>query len=184
MKLVNLLKRIDIVDSNLKAQANKAVNQLLTMRNWIIGYYIVEYEQKGEDRAKYGDKLLETIALKLNKKGFSYTNLNLFKQFYLTFPEILQTLSVEFKTAIQKPSIGNEEINLPILQTVSEEFKVETKEDFQSALSLKKSDFSKEKILLAHKIVTKLSFSHIVMLLPMQDEIRRAFYAIEAIKGT
>lgn len=38
--------------------AVKAVNQLATMRNWLIGCYIVEYEQKGADRAQYGEQLL------------------------------------------------------------------------------------------------------------------------------
>jgi hypothetical protein len=36
-------------------QAARAVNMSLTIRNWLIGYYIVEFEQKGEDRAAYGE---------------------------------------------------------------------------------------------------------------------------------
>ena len=42
--------------------AKSAVNQSLTVRNWIIGCYIVEYEQNGNDRAEYGVRLLEDIA--------------------------------------------------------------------------------------------------------------------------
>ena len=41
--------------------AIKAVNQMATLRNWLIGCYIVEYEQKGSDRAKYGDRLLKQL---------------------------------------------------------------------------------------------------------------------------
>ena len=52
MQLEKLISQIQSLDGTLKHEANKAVNRLLTMRNWLIGYYIVEYEQKGEDRAK------------------------------------------------------------------------------------------------------------------------------------
>lgn len=38
------------------------VNTALTLRNWIIGYYIVEYEQSGKDRAGYGLRLVKAIA--------------------------------------------------------------------------------------------------------------------------
>ena len=37
--------------------AKSAINQLMTLRNWAIGYYIVEYEQKGSDKAEYGTNL-------------------------------------------------------------------------------------------------------------------------------
>ena len=40
-------------------QAIRAVNVSLTIRNWLIGYHMVEYEQNGEDRAKYGLRLIE-----------------------------------------------------------------------------------------------------------------------------
>jgi hypothetical protein len=42
----------------LKNREVSAVNQSLTIRDWLFGYYIVEYELKGKDRAKYGDMLL------------------------------------------------------------------------------------------------------------------------------
>ena len=44
--------------TSLQQSAVKAINIHLTIRNWLIGFYIVEFEQKGEDRAKYGEKLL------------------------------------------------------------------------------------------------------------------------------
>ena len=43
-------------------QVQRQVNTALTLRNWIIGYYIVEYEQEGHDRAKYGQRLYKVIA--------------------------------------------------------------------------------------------------------------------------
>ncbi len=59
-----------------QTSAIKAVNQMATLRNWLIGCYIVEYEQKGCDRAKYGDRLLKRLEERVNTKGL---NLTLFK---------------------------------------------------------------------------------------------------------
>jgi hypothetical protein len=46
-----LVDTIRLVHDALAAQANRAVNISLTLRNWLIGCYIAEYEQNGEDRA-------------------------------------------------------------------------------------------------------------------------------------
>ena len=65
-------------------QVQKQVNTALTICNWIIGYYILEYEQRGEDRAEYGERLFKNFAERLKKgglKGLSFTALHLCKQF-------------------------------------------------------------------------------------------------------
>ncbi|GJQ50912.1 MAG: hypothetical protein HKUEN01_32980 [Candidatus Kuenenia stuttgartiensis] len=82
-----LLNGIKSIHRQLQDSAAKAVNKLLTIRNWLIGYYIVEYEQNGEDSVQYGEKLLENIVSNLPDLGFSKTNLKLFRQFYLTYPQ-------------------------------------------------------------------------------------------------
>ena len=53
----------------LAAQAARAVNSSLTMRNWLIGFYIEEYERHGVDRQQYGEKLLDRLAEMLARKG-------------------------------------------------------------------------------------------------------------------
>jgi predicted nuclease of restriction endonuclease-like (RecB) superfamily len=83
----------------------------MVARNWLLGWYIVEYEQNGADRAEYGSKLIERLAAKLLIKGTSATNLRKFCQFYREFP-IQQTVSVE----LEKPSATS-----LIWQTVSVE---------------------------------------------------------------
>ena len=95
-----LLNSIKSIHQQLQDSAAKAVNKLLTLRNWLIGYYIVEYEQNGEDRAQYGGKLLENILLNLPNLGFSKTNLKLFRQFYLIYPQISQSVTDLLKTRI------------------------------------------------------------------------------------
>jgi hypothetical protein len=53
-----LTELIHRTHAELAAQANKAVNVSLTLRNWLIGLHITEYEQQGLDRAEYGTALL------------------------------------------------------------------------------------------------------------------------------
>lgn len=64
-----------IKNINMKAgnAAKSAVNQLMTLRNWAIGYYIVEYEQEGSDRAKYGSHLLKNLENQISEKGMNST---------------------------------------------------------------------------------------------------------------
>src|SRR3990172_8011193 len=66
-----LVAAIRQVDEHMAAQAGRAVNISLTLRNWAIGHYIYEYEQKGSDRAQYGERLLERLAEQLRKSGLS-----------------------------------------------------------------------------------------------------------------
>lgn len=67
-----------------------AVNSAMIAAYWQIGKRIVEEEQQGEDRAKYGQALIQTLSKQLTNefgKGFSVANLKNFRQFYLIFPE-------------------------------------------------------------------------------------------------
>ena len=70
--------------------AIKAINQMATLRNWLIGCYIVEYEQKGCDRAKYGDRLLKRLEESVNTKGLNLTLFKNSRRFYLLYPQIGQ----------------------------------------------------------------------------------------------
>jgi len=87
MNFNSLLNTINSAHIRLQESAVKAVNKHLTIRNWLIGFYIVEFEQNGEDRAQYGEKLVDEIAVNLKIKGLGARNLKLFRQFYLTYPQ-------------------------------------------------------------------------------------------------
>lgn len=90
-----LVNSISSLWDNAKAQAFTAVNTKLLEANWHTGKYIVEYEQKGEIRAEYGKQLLVRLAKDLtikHGKGFSRSNLNYMRKFYLTFQKC-ETLS-------------------------------------------------------------------------------------------
>ena len=56
-----LMYSIKEINARAGGMAKSAVNQLMTLRNWAIGYYIVEYEQDGSDRAEYGTNLLKNL---------------------------------------------------------------------------------------------------------------------------
>jgi predicted nuclease of restriction endonuclease-like (RecB) superfamily len=78
-----------------QAQAVRSVNESIVETNWHIGQYIVEYEQEGKAKAEYGKALLENISKDLRLlqgKGFSRSNLQRMRQFYLAYP-ICATLS-------------------------------------------------------------------------------------------
>ena len=88
MNFESLVGQINQVQDVLQAQAAHAINLSLTARNWLVGYYIVEYEQHGEDRAKYGEKLLKNLAQRLNRRGFGERRLYEFRLTYLIYPQI------------------------------------------------------------------------------------------------
>lgn len=88
MKFSELSENIRQVSNTLRQNAVSAVNAHLTVRNWLIWFYIVEFEQNGDDRAKYGAKLLQNLADTLAEDGLSYRNLKLFRQFYQAYPQI------------------------------------------------------------------------------------------------
>jgi len=156
-----LVRSIQQAHGYLKSRAISAVNQSLTIRNWLFGYYIVEYEQNGSDRANYGDKLLTVLAKDLKSngiKGLSQRNLYNFCQFYLTYPDVIQLLS-------------DKELPKVILQTLS------AKSEIVKA-------GNKNLGVAPHLLISRLSFSHIIELISEKDPMKRAFYEIEAIKGS
>jgi hypothetical protein len=94
--------------------AARTVNALMTATYWEIGRRIVEFEQRGKKRAEYGEELLQRLAQDLTARfgrGFSYPNVNKFRQFYLAFPSgnILSTPSIELRR--QKSQTPSRESN-------------------------------------------------------------------------
>jgi len=86
---IELLERISRRYVEGQAQAVRSVNEAIIETNWSIGEYIVEYEQKGKRKAQYGKSLLEFLSKDLSLlhgKGFSRSNLQRMRQFYLAYP--------------------------------------------------------------------------------------------------
>ena len=77
----------------------------MTSTYWLIGQHIVEFEQSGEERAKYGKELLKKLSEDLNAKygrGFGQRNIYQMRLFFLTYQNILQDFNAENK--LNKPS--------------------------------------------------------------------------------
>jgi hypothetical protein len=92
----HLISSIESINSQLKSYAANAINQSLTIRNWLIGYYIVEFEQNGNDRAEYGEKLFEKLASNLKHiKGIDKRSLFRFRQFYIIYPQLSEVINTK-----------------------------------------------------------------------------------------
>lgn len=81
-----LVKKVEIGKAIKERQANNEITEAY----WNIGKLIID-AQGGEEKSKYGDKLLKEWSEKLSKeygKGYDYTNLSRFRQLYLYFPII------------------------------------------------------------------------------------------------
>lgn len=88
MDFESLVSSLSAVQNALQTTAAHAVNLSLTCRNWLMGHYIVEFEQNGTDRAQYGEQLLKKLEERINTKGISERRLREFRQFYLAYPQL------------------------------------------------------------------------------------------------
>jgi predicted nuclease of restriction endonuclease-like (RecB) superfamily len=168
----SLVAEIEQTHGHFQQQAVKAVNISLTIRNYLIGFYIVEFEQNGEDRAAYGSKLLDSLAAKLSIKGLVSAEISRCRQFYFCYPQILGALTQEFKNLVPQHIFGtlSQDSNMGVEPSI---IVSSTPQSTKSNLYVP-----------GEKLLSKLSFSHLVELIKIQDHLKRTFYEIECIKGT
>ena len=91
MRFPELVARISGVDGAAQAAAGRSLQQVMSLRNWLIGACIVEFEQDGEDRARYGQRLIPSLAESLagaGCRGLSGRNLKNFRQVTLAYPGV------------------------------------------------------------------------------------------------
>lgn len=153
--LITLASQISEIHQQFVSQTVKQINTALTLRNWVIGYYLFEYEQKGHDRAEYGKKIYKELANRLKEAGISQIrerHLYQCKDFYLAYPQILRTLSA--------------------------------KSEYDLKLSASISDITQNPLSPAPELLlNRLTFSHFIELLRAETPLKRAFYETEAIKN-
>ena len=171
-----LVAHIQQTQDVLQNNARLVINRHVTAKAWLTGYYIVEYEQKGADRAKYGEQLLKKLAEKLkDKKTFSYRTLRLYRQFYLVYNRL--------GLPIKKYLCGN----LSIGQSVIAKLKSSQNEGliiWQSVIAKSSDVVGNEVWVDPQGLFDKLSFTHLAAILPISDPLERAFYETMAIRGT
>jgi len=154
MNFDQLISSLRDLDGSLKTHVVRTANMGLTLRNWLVGAYIVEFEQNGEERAEYGENLIPEVARRLELKGLFSTTLRHSRTLYLAYPKIRQTVSGE-----------SEDSSPAILQA--------------AAVESARPDFAPQ----VGQLLEKLTFSHFVELLRIHDPLQRAFYEIECVKG-
>ena len=144
-----------------QSSAVKAINRMQTMRNWLIGYYIVEYEQHGKDRAEYGTQLLKKLEERVNRKGMTTTLFKWARKFYRLYPQMTDNLPVRICATMMHQ-----------LQSI------ENKEDAIGA-SMMHQFMTPGKTIISH-----LSFTHLREIMTLDDPLARYFYEQECIKCT
>ncbi|WP_337438008.1 PDDEXK nuclease domain-containing protein [Prevotella sp.] len=153
-----------------QSSAVRAINRMQTMRNWLIGYYIVEFEQHGKDRAEYGAHLLKKLEERVDRKGLNVTLFQTSRNFYNLYPqmgglfvqnEIYSTLSNKSGNSIPLMDKSADAQSNTNCATVSHNFQTPPE-----------------------MIVSRLSFSHIREIMSVDDPLARYFYEQECIKCT
>lgn len=171
MELEDLGQIIQHIHHAFSQQAGRSVNIALTLRNWLIGLYVKEYEQEGEDRARYGAQLLQKLAQNLQGAKIpasSFRSIRQYRQFYECYPQIWQTASARLQELIDQKM-------MPTLigQTVPAKL----------PMTLEEPQHSDIPSLPASKLVSGLSYSHFVELMKIEEPLKRSFYEIESIRS-
>jgi predicted nuclease of restriction endonuclease-like (RecB) superfamily len=161
----------------LQWNAQRAVNQNLIIRNWLIGCYIIEFEQKGEDRAKYGAHLLEEMAKEIRYKGIKGLNSRALRNcrlFYISYPQIWRSVTAKLQQIDSDEFMSSpaKEIQIRRLLTAESQIQqpitVELQEEYPISNDL---------------LLSRLSYTHFIELLRAKEPLERLFYEVEAIKN-
>jgi len=168
MNFTHLQDTISTLDHRFRTEAGKSVNRLLTLRNWMVGFYIVEFEQQGEDRAEYGERLLQRLAEGLNKSSFSYRSLKMFRQFYLVYPQF--------------GKIANA---MPMRKQIHHLWADGLVQADNQLIRIGQSAIAQSDIpsLPPEQIIDSLSYTQLIQIMAVENPLARAFYEIESIRG-
>jgi hypothetical protein len=177
MKFPDLVTHIAEVDDMARMSAGRLVQQALSLRNWVIGAGIVEFEQSGEDRAAYGDRLLMRLSDALitsGCKGLSARNLKNFRQVALAYAGLngldlgrrLGLLPVTQQSGIRQTSAESTALLFPSLA--------------QRAAGDAHLPWRDSAWLM--RLFTELTFSHLLELSRIDELSRRAFYELYCLK--
>lgn len=173
-----LVKYITTIQHTLQSQAAHAINLALTARNWLIGYYIVEFEQNGEDRATYGEQLLKKLEQRIKNKGLTERRFREFRRLYLIYPQLEEPVLRYISSQSQHPDSFKIKSIEPIWRMLS----AESEEDIRRTASAKLSTI-KEWMIPADKLFNKLTYSNLMLISTIDNPIKRAFYEMETIRG-
>lgn len=189
-----LITAISAINTRMVGRVAAVANQALVLRNWMVGAHIVEYQQHGADRAKYGARLLETMAEDLKAKGIKGLGLSTLRDcrtFCMLYPQIRQPAFGEF---LERPQA------LPIRQPLVGELKsdglwapvatgllppsgsVETN-SANTGCRIGQPPVGELPSPLEPDQLARISWAHFLELIRIEDPWKRAFYENEIIRG-
>ena len=155
-----------------QSSAVKAINRMQTMRNWLIGYYIVEYEQHGKDRAEYGTQLLKKLEERVNRKGMTRNTFQSARNFYRMYPQIIENFQINKSASMSCKSYMDTTNSISNTESVDNQ-----SNGICMTLSGKFQTSGKT-------LISRLSYSHIYEIMKVSDPLARYFYEQECIKCT
>jgi hypothetical protein len=182
----SLAESIQHTHAVLQQEAVKAINISMTVRNWLVGFYIVEFEQNGEDRAIYGDKLISKLAKTINLKGLASSELARCRLFYTTYPFYSDIIQQKYnhliaENILRMPSAKLKLNEQNILRMPSAEFK--NQEDQILGMPSQESQNNDIGLLEYNKkAIQRISYSHFVELIKIKDPTQRQFYELLILK--
>ena len=155
--------RIREILESARRNVARSVNTTQVVSNWLIGREIVEEEQSGRARAEYGERLLPELSLRLKQeygRGFSETNLETFRSFYLVYPVL---------------------IDHPISHSVRGKLELAEKPTLNSSVT--PEILGNQDCWSPGKLSPNMSWTHYRTMLRVQSVSSRAFYEIESIQN-
>jgi len=171
-----LFERVVSILEQARGNVVRAVNSHMVLAYWLIGREIVQQVQGGEERAEYGEKVVEELSSRLTErygKGFSVTNLWYFKQFYLAFQNRFQ---------IPHPT-GGESLDLTIPHPVGAESSVTSIPSPTGRKLTSPQKSSPAGSQLPQGFSPQLSWSHYRALMRVDNLAARDFYERETVAG-
>ena len=174
-RLVELCRR---THEETRRSAVRAIDRSLVVRNWLFGWYIVEYEQSGADRAEYGRRTLKKLSAALRARigrGFSVDVLEQMRRFYRSYEHIIADVSASDDFAIPSRVSGDQSIPETLSRISRDQSIPETLSRISSGLS---PGTAPGLARLGERF--PLGWSHYVNLLSVTNPDARRFYEIEA----
>ena len=153
--------------------AVKAINRMQTMRNWLYGYYIIEFEQHGKDRAEYGTQLLKRLEERVNRKGLTETLFKNSRKFYRLYPQMVENLIGVISPTVSDKLLESKDASVLCDTQMTENEHVEKSPTVSDGFRTT-----------GQMIISRMSFSHIVEIMTVDDPLARYFYEQECIKCT
>lgn len=167
MNYSTLIKSITGATVRLQENVASVANQALVIRNWLVGAWLVEFEQHGKDRAKYGQKLLESVAADLAKKELKgLTDPRVLRDcrvLYRVYPQIRGSLTPEFGMIALPPVAAGTQ------PATGKRIRGSATRELPSPLALEE--------------LMRLSWTHLQELIRLDDPWQRALYETECLNG-